>query len=142
MSMANLAHHVQQMEDRRKEERRLYKTTTVMVPSSSDILVGKGRPFQEHPGNVMLREWIVRRQDIYETAQRYEKKRLVQSVVDQVQSSGGRFLKDGGRHWQEVDETVACAKVGHLFRDRKRPREPKAATAIKKAMGGQATEEV
>jgi hypothetical protein len=134
-SVSSKEHHVQQMEKRRKLERQEYQVTTIMIPCSFDILVGKGRPFQDHPGNIELRDWIRTHQYSYELAQNYEKKKIVQSVIKMVRSKGGRFLKDDGGYWMEVSEEVAHAKVGHLFRDRKRQREPKAAAA-KKANAG------
>lgn len=125
--------HVSQMEKRRKYERQEFETTTVMLPGSFDILIGKGKPFQDHPGNTELREWIRKHQSSYEVAQKYEKKSLVLQVIGMVKGRGGRFLKDDGGYWSEVEEDVARAKVGHLFRDKKRTREPKAAAAAKKA---------
>ncbi|CAJ1959509.1 unnamed protein product [Cylindrotheca closterium] len=125
-------YHVAQMKKRRIQERQELRTTrTVMIPCSFDILVGKGKPFQEHPGNMELREWIRKHQTSYEVAQKYEKKNLVLQVIGMVKGRGGRFLKDVGGCWSEVEEDVARAKVGHLFRDKKRTRDPKVAAAIK-----------
>lgn len=132
-SVSNKEQHVQQTEKRRRQERQACEVADVMVPGSFDILVGKGRPFQDHPGNIRLREWIKQHQSSYEKAQKYEKKKLVQNVIEMVRSKGGRFLKDDGGHWIQVQGTVALAKVGHLFRDKKGRRDPKAAAAIKQA---------
>lgn len=134
-NVTDKAYHVAQMEKRRKYERQEFQTTTVMIPGSFDILIGKGKPFQDHKGNMELRQWIRQHQQSYEVAQKYQKKNLVMQVINMVKARGGRFLKDDGGYWSEVEEEVARAKVGHLFRDKKKPREPKAAAAKKaKAM--------
>ena len=118
--------HVTQMEKRRKYERQEYQVTTVMIPGSFDILVGKGKPFQEHIGNIQLRAWIDQRQAKYLAAMKLEKKAFVLDIIDAVRARGGRFLKDDGGYWVEVNEEVAMAKVGHLFRDKKVKRMKKA----------------
>ena len=132
-NVASKEYHVAQMEKRRKYERLEFQPQTVMIPGSFDILIGKGKPFQDHQGNAELREWIRNHQSSYEVAQKYEKKNLVMHVIEMVKRRGGRFLKDDGGYWSEVDAEVARAKVGHLFRDKKRTRDSKSGAAKKKA---------
>ena len=70
-------------------------TTGVVVdhPAKFDVLLGRGRPYQEFPGNNNLAEQIGFRQDDYERGTRYEKAVLIQDVVQQIHGVNGRFLR-------------------------------------------------
>jgi hypothetical protein len=87
-------------------------------PLPNDVLLGRGKPIQERPGNVRLREMIDTHKDKYE--QKGAKRIVSAYIVRLVKEEGGRFLKEvehGG--WVEVDDDTARTKVSHAFRARR-----------------------
>jgi hypothetical protein len=83
------------------------KLYVIYDPLPNDILLGRGKPVQNRPGNVRFREMLDKHFGKYDTAY----------IVHLVKEEGGRFLKeleDGG--WVEVDEATARAKVNNAFR--------------------------
>jgi hypothetical protein len=91
----------------------------VVVPSRVDVLLGRGKPIQEHFGNMRYYVLLDHYQRAYETAKKFEKMEVAQTVVDLVHNSHGRFLKQDGAGWVEVDAMVARDKVSHAFRTRR-----------------------
>ena len=89
----------------------------VILPTRNDILFGRGKPIQEHPGNIRLLVMLESILDRYESLKRKEKSKLPQEVILKVKSMGGRFLRrqDDGT-WEEVDDDTAREKVSHTFR--------------------------
>jgi hypothetical protein len=88
----------------------------VTVPSRKDILFGRGKPIQEHPGNLRLGLILESFFDRYEALKRSEKTNLAQEVVLKVKSQGGRFLRQADGMWEAVDDDTAREKVSHTFR--------------------------
>lgn len=93
----------------------------VMIPTSNDVLFGRGRPFQEHAGNVRLSLILESLKVRYEGLKRNEKTSLAQDIVQNMKSKGIRFLrqsnnKDNGYHWEQVDDVLAREKVSQGFR--------------------------
>jgi hypothetical protein len=90
-------------------------------PLPNDVLLGRGKPIQERPGNVRFRDMLDNHMDKYERQGKMGGKNKVSAyIVQMVKEEGGRFLKklkDGG--WVEVDEATARAKVSHAFRGRR-----------------------
>ena len=90
-------------------------------------MLGRGKPFQEYPGNVRLAILVDRYRERYMEAGRCDKAIISQHLVDQIKNADGRFLKkltsDG--NWVEVSDEVARDKVGHGFRTKPRNRNPK-----------------
>ena len=96
----------------------------IEFPTNRDILLGRGRPYQEYPGNVALSEIIEPHRQQYQSANRFDKtcisKMVVQIVKEQL---GARFLQRAGEdsdEWQEVADSVAREKVSHGFRTKTR----------------------
>jgi hypothetical protein len=119
------------VEERKQiEERRLQatsKTQGVVNPTSDDVLLGRGRPFQEWVGNLRLGKEIDQHRNIYRDASRFEKTCTSMNIVNIIQSGNGRFLqkcKDGHKEengeWVEVDDIVAREKVSSGFRTKSR----------------------
>jgi hypothetical protein len=94
------------------------------IPLSTDIVLGRGRPYQEFPGNVHLAILIDQHRNIYQSIDRLNKTALSTEIVKLVNATGGRFLKKcedeviGG--WIEVSDDVARDKVSHGFRTKTR----------------------
>ena len=90
-------------------------------PTNMDVLCGKGRPLQKHPGNVQFREVLSARFDQYESSSKHMKTIIAENVIRLVKDgSGGRFLKpvnvgngpirpsDDNVIWEEVDDRTCC----------------------------------
>ncbi len=88
----------------------------VQVPGQSDVLLGRGRPCYHHIGNIRLRKLIELRSQEYDVASYAEKQRITNEILSLIHKSMGRFLKDDGSGWSEVQRTVAKKKVAHAFR--------------------------
>jgi hypothetical protein len=97
------------------------KPYIIYDPSPNDILLGRGKPTQQRPGNVRFRETIEKNMDEYEEGDRGVKYAITVSIVYLLKEEGGRFLKeteDGG--WVEVDESTARLKISHAFRSQRK----------------------
>ena len=91
-------------------------TSMVFVPNRSDVLLGRGKGYFNHVGNVRYRNLIDDLHSRYENATRDEKQQLAKEVVGIVHELGGRFLKYDGGIWTDIDDEAARMKVGHSFR--------------------------
>jgi hypothetical protein len=97
-------------------------------PSPRDVLLGKGKPYQDFSGNVRLWELIEDNRSLHQSSAKAEKTVLTRTIVNLVHQEKGRFLKrdessSGGSEllvgcWQEVDEETARKKVSHAFRSK------------------------
>jgi hypothetical protein len=97
----------------------------VDAPSSDDILLGRGRPFQSHPGNQRMLRLVNERKEEYQQLPRDKKRPLVEELLMTLCDGGGRFLKraedqDGKTFWAEVSHDVAFEKVCHALRTKNR----------------------
>lgn len=92
----------------------------VTVPGPHDVLLGRGRNLQNHPGNRRFRMLIDRHLDRYDAADKQDKTILGYTIVRIVHETGGRFLRDvDGAGYVEVDDDVARPKVAHCFRSQR-----------------------
>ena len=89
----------------------------------NDIICGRGLHIMRHHGNLNLHLVVSRHQQAYKTASRKEKAAITRRIVDKIKSTGARFIRrskqDSDDDWVEVDDDVACKKVGHALRRRK-----------------------
>jgi hypothetical protein len=86
-------------------------------PMARDILLGRGKPLQRHPGNVRFRQLIASHADKYELGDRFQKTLIAADVVATIRESDGRFLKPRGKDgWEKIDDETARLKVAHTFR--------------------------
>jgi hypothetical protein len=88
----------------------------IYVPTSCDVLFGKGTRIQNHVGNKKFRALIADCQKSYEKAKKGEKIILAQAIVDTLLESSGMFLKPDGDVWVPVDNDAARTKVSAAFR--------------------------
>ncbi|KAG7351261.1 hypothetical protein IV203_010621 [Nitzschia inconspicua] len=104
-----------------------------------DVLFGRGKGIQAHPGNKRLRELVEANLGRYEQASRLEKTLLAETIVRNIKDTSGRFLKlDSGRGggWTEVNDEIARDKIAHAFRtQRKSQSQRQSPAAIKMAPG-------
>jgi hypothetical protein len=87
-----------------------------------DVLLGRGRRFQQHEGNQRFQSIIDENKYLYNSFQsRYEKTSTTRDIVNLIKTSSeeiGRFLKFDSaiREWVKVDDEVARVKVGQALR--------------------------
>jgi len=86
--------------------------------SANDVLFGRQAG---NDGNLRLKQLVERTAAKYDAATRGQKKLLVDSLMDEIKSSKGRFLKqvEGGK-WQQVSDEAAVAKISSHFRNYRR----------------------
>ena len=108
-------------------ERQIKSEKDRPIPTSRDVLCGRGRPFQFHEGNLRLAALVDQHRARYiEAGSMYGKKNIIcEEIVDFVSKSGGRFMKhknsnDLNEGWEIVSADVARDKVSHSFRTTKR----------------------
>jgi hypothetical protein len=83
----------------------------------ADILLGKGKPIQQHAGNVRLRHLVENHLDAYLKMSKADKSAMARHVMLAVKEHGnGRFLKkDRDGWWVEIDEELTRDKVIKTF---------------------------
>jgi Arc/MetJ-type ribon-helix-helix transcriptional regulator len=94
-------------------------------PHSNDVLLGRGRPLQRHPGNVRFHQTVNRYREMYVNAKKHEKVNVTRCVVNEVSmpssaAPGARFLRraESGRYWEEVSDKIVFEKTSHALRGR------------------------
>ena len=93
------------------------KSKLLPYPKPNDILLGRGRPFQDYPGNQMMTKLINSYREQYDHAtERLDKMFICLSVTKEVQERGSRFLQRTSLGWEEVDQEKAEKKVIKAFR--------------------------
>jgi hypothetical protein len=123
----DMATHQKWLEGRRHLEQQYVSASmdtttvqTVVVPSRYDVLLGRGKFFQEHTGNLRYRDVVENHRERYEKASKAEKTLVAKELVHIVNGYGGRFLKQGDHQgWIEVTVDTARDKVSHSFRNRR-----------------------
>ena len=120
---------IQRLKEAEEEETHKEKITDkekirVMIPSNKDVLSGRGRFVQDFVGNVHFRHLIASSVPEYENCEDIfrAKGQVADKVIDDIHSSGGRFLKDDGIGWVLLDEKAVHDKVTMTFRSRRKPR--------------------
>lgn len=115
------------LEERKKleEARKAEIGDTIMFPLKNDVLLGRGRPYQDFPGNVKMADIIDTYRGEYQAGKKLEKTALSAKVVKIVQDDlGGRFLRkkedDASGIWVQVTDYAAREKVSHGFRTKPR----------------------
>ena len=108
------------LEQERKEEE--LKSGIILYPQPDDVLIGKGRPYQNFCGNKRFGAMIDSNLDLYHKGgiDRFAKMCLTMDIVKQVQAYGGRFLErtKDGEAWRVIDDVVAREKTAVGFRSR------------------------
>ena len=90
----------------------------IAIPKQHDVLLGRGKRYYEHVGNVRFRQAVEAFAPTYNSATAAAKQQMTLKIVELVHRTGGRFLKDGlNSGWVEVDDEVARQKVSHVFRN-------------------------
>ena len=98
------------------------KMYVIYDPLPNDILLGRGKPIQDRPGNVRFREMLDKHMDKYDQFENGAKSSVTTYILHLVKEElGGRFLKElEDRGWVEADEATARAKINHTFLTRRK----------------------
>jgi hypothetical protein len=86
---------------RRKKQEKMQKTSKheeiaihVIIPTSKDILCGRGRTHFSHPGNKQFREIVGKSLGAYlDAPTRIQKSKIVKLIANEALEQGARFLK-------------------------------------------------
>lgn len=92
---------------------------TIAVPGELDVLFGRGKSSQDHPGTKKMRRMSDLHRSIYDRADRDDKTEITRNIVKIIKAEGGRFLKFDKQTsgWVEVSDDLARKKVAHAMRD-------------------------
>jgi hypothetical protein len=98
----------------------------IAYPLSSDILIGRGRPFQDFPGNIWLWGVVDEHRIRHQLSNKHEKTDICKEIVKLAKVARARFLRrvvDDATDdvwWEQVSGEVAHKKVSHVFRTKYR----------------------
>eukprot|EP00980_Cylindrotheca_fusiformis_P018293 scaffold5966_cov118-Cylindrotheca_fusiformis.AAC.18 len=86
-----------------------------------DVVFGRGRGHQKHPGNIRMREIVEKYKTRYHSLNRKGKRKLAIAVHKEISEGGIQFLKklNNEEIWVIVDRPIAIQKVTHTLRCRK-----------------------
>jgi hypothetical protein len=91
-------------------------------PLPSDIILGRGKPFQSHHGNQRMLQIVASHKEKYSSEKREKRRAIAEQILDSLLGSGARFLKrvEGETYWEIVGRKIAFEKVSHVLRSKKR----------------------
>jgi hypothetical protein len=128
--------HLEWIQQRRKREESVYDSKRIMVqdskrimvqeskrirvPGPLDVIMGRDRLAQAHPGNFHYLDTIETHLVMYDAMSKVQKTRLASKIVDGIHGIGGRFLKSDKTGWIEIDDKTARYKVSMAFRSKRR----------------------
>jgi hypothetical protein len=89
-----------------------------IVATDLDVLLGRGGLTNQHTGNKRFRTIVLEYQPEYlGLRSRAKKSRISKSIVERINNSGGRFLKEVDGVWTEVSFDVAAKKASQALRE-------------------------
>jgi hypothetical protein len=114
--------HREWIQRRRKKENNIEKSgiEQIILPGPYDVLFGREKMAQEHPGNFRYLRILEEHRDRYDSVPKDDKTDVAVAVVEKVKLSSGRFLKTEGDFWVEVDDRTSRMKVSMAFRSKRR----------------------
>jgi hypothetical protein len=118
----------------------LSSSLPIETPSDTDILLGRGRPVQEFPGNQWMLRIVSEFREKYTSARRDRRRSIAEELLDTLYKKGARFLKreDVGEDssWVTVGRDAAYEKVTHALRSKNRIMKEKRDIEITASMSG------
>jgi hypothetical protein len=121
---ANDGNEGKQQQQQQGGEQAASQTNMVLHPNPNDILLGRGKPFQNHHGNQEMLRVVDMYRVKYHQAERAYKHEIIEEVLGLIRSQGGRFLERvderENSYYNEVTDSVAYRKIGHAFRSNAR----------------------
>ena len=88
---------------------------------SIDVIFGRGKGYQDHPGNRRMRAIIHQHKEEYKNIARSQKRDLIEAVYSEITQDGARFLHKSGNEdaFVIVDVPIALRKVRNTLRCKK-----------------------
>ncbi len=102
----------------------IYEAQRVQVPSPNDVLVVRGN--SQHQGNILFRNLIEKHCPKYEhNPLQHSKKQIAKMIVNEIEKTGGRFLKFNSQHnfWEPLGQETAMLKTLQGLRDHGKKKE-------------------
>lgn len=90
-----------------------------LYPNPSDVLMGRGKPFREWPGNIRLAKIVALHALRYAEAtnERIDKTIIAMQIVHMIENDdAGRFLQRTDDGWEVVEDSVSKEKVSQALR--------------------------
>ncbi|CAJ1952284.1 unnamed protein product [Cylindrotheca closterium] len=86
--------------------------------SQQDVIFGRGKSLQDHPGNQRMRQITNKYNNLYRTLPKSQKRDLVETVYKEIVNNGARFLTKAPNttHYLLVDVEVALQKISNSLR--------------------------
>lgn len=98
----------------------LHARKKVITVGPTDILLGRGKSYKNHPGNLRFQAIVNdSRTRYFQTASRRAKREISIELVRRILKTG-RFLKVEKNSWKEVSFETARQKVAHAMQYRQR----------------------
>ena len=96
-------------------------SSKIVRATDNDVVLGRGTPYQTHPGNIRLTDLTKQWFDEYHFSNsKVDKTIITWDIVRTIQNKfGGRFLQkdpDDVNYWRIVDDETARQKVAYGFR--------------------------
>jgi hypothetical protein len=114
-------HHLKWLAKRKIKEAALQTVGSfsgIDLPGRNDVLLGRGKPFRQHPGNVRMRELVDLYKEEYKRAPVGQKSNISDKIVQATMiKEHSLFLKrqpDGW--WVQVSQNEAREKATQIFR--------------------------
>lgn len=94
---------------------------SIIQPTSADVVLGRGRFFQDFPGNVEFRNYLESCAFKYDNTDRVGKMAITNFLVASLKASGTRFLRltpsdNGDDAWEEISSKEVYKKVSQFYR--------------------------
>lgn len=108
----------------KSNKKQVNPSNAIKNPNVHDVLLGRGKPFQNHDGNQNMLRIVDMYRRRYHESERAFKHEIIEEVLDIIKSKGGRFLERiddfEKSFWNQVPHRMAYRKVGHAFRSNAR----------------------
>mmetsp|Transcript_41415 Transcript_41415/g.99771 ORF Transcript_41415/g.99771 Transcript_41415/m.99771 type:complete len:637 (+) Transcript_41415:140-2050(+) len=103
----------------RAERHRAQRDAITNLPRH-DIMLGTGRPNQNHPGNVFFREFLKQHAEEYYETPHFQRGPLYSKIRKDLNGRGIRFLYEKEGKWIECIDSVADKQISQTFTSRRR----------------------
>jgi len=102
------------------------KNRMYVEPTDDDVLFGRGGRSNKHPGNARYRREVERLEKGYKAGTKSEKRRIIEELIQAVQSRGNFLEKDKQHGWYVVDGDAIRKKVWQALREDRDPEKRRA----------------
>ena len=76
-----------------QQQEAMSRRVAISKPGKNDVILGRGKPFQNWPGNQFMLSLCDCYRQRYHAAERAQKNSIIEEVKDIIKGRGGRFLR-------------------------------------------------